>query len=116
MHLGVVVAVLFCGSAVAQYKAINPEVKRVVDAVSEERIAATMKKLESFGTRNTVSEGAAPAAQWILEEMKTYSPRLEVSFDTYKVKKQGRVTRDIELRNVVAVLPGTSQKERHVIV
>lgn len=108
--------------AAAQYKAVNPDVKRVVDAVSEERIAATMKKLESFGTRNTLSEADSPtrgigaARQWIFDELKSYSPRLQVSFDTYKVKKHGRITRDVELRNVVAVLPGTNQKERHILI
>jgi hypothetical protein len=41
-----------------------------------------------------------------LDEMRSYSPRLEVSFDTYRIPKQGdRVTREVEVRNVMAVLP-----------
>ena len=39
-----------------------------------------------------------------------YSPRLQVAFDTYRIPKQGeRVTREVELRNVMAVLPGRTR-------
>ena len=46
--------------------------------------------------------------------MKRYSPRLQVCFDTYQVAQQGRVTRDVELRNVMAVLPGRSPRRIYV--
>ena len=46
--------------------------------------------------------------------MKGYSPKLQVSFDTYKVATQGRITRDVELRNVMAVLPGRSPRRIYV--
>ena len=49
-------------------KSIHPAVNRIVSEVSEERIAATMKKLESFGTRLTATEGAKAARAWILEQ------------------------------------------------
>ena len=35
---------------------LNPAVSRIVDAVSEERIGATMKKLEGFGSRYILSD------------------------------------------------------------
>ena len=47
--------------ALAQYKTINPRVQEVVAAVSEDHIAETMKKLESFGTRNVSSSITDPA-------------------------------------------------------
>jgi len=103
-------------------KSINPVVKKIVDSVSEERIAEILKKLESFETRNTFSDpnhptrGIGAARRWIYEQMKSYSPRLQVSFDSYRLKKQGRIPRDVELVNVVAVLPGSLNKERHFIV
>jgi Peptidase family M28 len=106
----------------APAKNINPAVKRIVDAISEERIAAIEKKLESFETRNIYSEqdhptrGIGAARRWIFEQFQSYSPRLQVSFDTYKVKKQKRVFRDVEVVNVVAVLPGALNKERQLIV
>ncbi len=111
LSLGVSAA-LWCG----ERGGLNPAVEQVVGAVSEERLAATLKKLESFGTRNTMSPGAVEARQWLADQFKTLSPRLQVSLDSYRVKKQGRVTRDIELANVVAVLPGTTHPERQIIV
>ena len=47
----------------ASAKSINPAVKRIVDAVSEERNAAIEKKLESFETRNIFSDPDHPTAR-----------------------------------------------------
>ena len=80
----------------------------MLEQVSAERVAAILRKLESFGTRNTLSStdkadmGVGAARQWILDELKAASPRLQVSFDAHQVPKGGRITRDIELRNVMA--------------
>src|SRR5215469_7506251 len=102
----------------AQEKALQPRVREVIEAVSEERIAATINKLASFPTRNTLSsEGIAAARQWILEEFQSYSPRLQVSLEQFKVKKNDeRIFRDVDLYNVVAVLPGKSMPESRVLV
>lgn len=119
-----VLAVVVAGNAVAQapWTRPNPAVKQIVDAISEERIAATMKKLESFGTRHILSEqdnpthGIGAAQRWIVEEFKSYSPRLEVACDNFTVKKGPRIARDAELCNVIALLPGTINKDRYVLV
>ena len=102
---------------------LNPTVQKIVAAVSEERIAATMKKLESFGTRYILSSqdnperGIGAAQRWLHGELKSYSPRLEVSYDRFPVRKNPpRVPEDVELANVVAVLPGTINKDRYVII
>jgi hypothetical protein len=87
----------------AQYKTINPRVQEVVAAVSEERIAGIMQKLEGFGTRNVSStttdpaRGVGAARQWIFDQFSSYSPRLEVKFDKHRIKAGGRVPKDIEL-------------------
>jgi len=101
----------------------DPAIQKMVGEISRDRIAATMQKLAAFGTRgnfsdpNQANRGVGAARRWILDEFKSYSPRLEVSFDPYKVKKQGtRILRDVEVVNVVAVLPGTTQPDRRVIV
>ena len=106
--------------------AINPRVKEIVDAVSEDRIAEILKRLEGFGTRNIFSsqtdpeKGIGAARKWIYEQFRSYSPRLQVSYDTYRVKnnaaKKGRIIRDVELQNVVAILPGTVNKDRRIVV
>jgi hypothetical protein len=101
---------------------LNPAVKQVVDQVSEERIGAIMKKLESFGTRYVGSEkdnpehGVGGAQRWIYEQFKSYSPRLKVSYDTFTVKKSQRLPQDTELSNVVAILPGTVDQDRYVMI
>jgi hypothetical protein len=99
---------------------LDPRIVKLVQAVSEERLAAILRKLESFGTRSTLSSqdkpdrGIGAARQWILDEMKSFSPKLQVSFDVYQVAKQGRITRDVEARNVMAILPGRSPRRIYV--
>lgn len=101
----------------------DPEIQKIVGEISRDRIAATMQKLALFETRGNFSDpnqkdrGIGAARRWILDQFKSYSPRLDVSFDPYKVKKQGtRILRDVEVVNVVAVLPGTTQPEKRVVV
>src|ERR1051326_7374286 len=101
---------------------LNPLIVKVVEELSEERIAATMRKLESFGTRYVLSEkdnpthGIGGAQHWIYDQFKSYSPRLQVNYDPFTIKKSQRVPQDTYLANVVAVLPGTTNKDRYVIV
>jgi hypothetical protein len=104
-------------------KSVNPTVQKIVDSVSQERIAEILKKLESFQTRGLFSEqdnptrGIGAARRWISDQFKGYSPRLQVSFDSYRVKKgKGRLIQDFELHNVVAVLPGKLNPERQFIL
>jgi hypothetical protein len=102
--------------------ALNPAVQHVVSEVSEQRIAWIMQKLESFGTRHVMSakddsqQGIGAAARWIYSELQSYSPRLEVRYQPFSVKRAGSYATDAELSNVIAVLPGTTQRDRYVIV
>jgi hypothetical protein len=107
----------------AQMKSVNPTVQKIVDSVSQERITAILKKLESFQTRGLFSEqdnptrGIGAARRWIFDQFKSYSPRLQVSFDSYRVKKgKGRLIQDVDLHNVVAILPGKLNPERQFIL
>src|SRR5262249_20138939 len=95
----------------------DPRIAKLLAEVSPTRLEATLRRLESFQTRHTLSSpdtpgrGVGAAREWILSEMKSYSPRLQVSFDTYRIPKQGeRVTREVVLRNVMAVLPGRTPR------
>jgi hypothetical protein len=107
-------------SAAAQDADLDPRIAKLVASVSDERLGVILKKLESFETRSTLSStasttrGIGAARQWILDEMKGYSPKLHVSFDSYQVVPQGRITRDVELRNVMAILPGRSPRRIYV--
>jgi hypothetical protein len=116
--------VCVCASgAAADGNTLDPRVQKIVAEVSEARIRGIIEKLVSFGTRNTMSNaddparGVGAARQWIFNEFKSYSPRLEVRFDKYRVKKQGqRIFKDVDLYNVVAVLPGKKFPETQVFV
>ena len=98
----------------------DPRIQALVAAISVDRLKALDTTLVGFGTRNTLSNatsttrGIGAARQWIFDELKRSSPKLQVSFDTYQIAQQGRITRPVELRNVMAVLPGTSPRRIYV--
>ena len=105
----------------AQAPGLDPKIQKILKSISEQRLAELVAKLQSFETRHTLSSadpkvrGIGAARQWILDEMTRSSPRLKVSFDTYMLPKQGqRIPRDVELRNVMAILPGTSARRIYV--
>jgi hypothetical protein len=120
--------VVFCALtlfAQAPEARLNPTVEQIVGGVSEERMAATLRKLEGFGTRYILSaqddpaHGIGAAKRWIHDELQSYSPRLEVSYQNFSIKKgarQGQVIRDVDLSNIVAVLPGGAERDRYVLV
>src|ERR1700691_1745375 len=97
--LSILLAFLAFASAVlpqAPETGLNSTVKQIVDAMSEPRIAAISQKLEGFGTRYVLSaqddplHGIGAAKRWIHDELKSYSPRLEVSYQDFSVKKGAR--------------------------
>lgn len=99
----------------------DPRIAALVDQVSAGQLATYVERLAGFETRHTLSStdtpgrGIGAARQWIHDEFRAMSPRLQVSFDTYQVAAQGqRLTRDFELRNVMAVLPGRSARRVYV--
>jgi len=105
--------------------ALNPVIQEIVASLSEERMEASLRKLESFGTRYVLSGELAPgrgidaAKDWLVQELSSYDPRLEVSAQPFRLPAgaaDGQVLRDVELANVVAVLPGTTEPARQILV
>jgi hypothetical protein len=98
----------------------DPRIQKLVASISEERLATLVQKLAAFGTRNTLSDTESPsrgigaARQWIFDELTRSSAKLQISFDTHKLARQGRITRNVDLRNIVALLPGTSARRIYV--
>lgn len=72
--VALLLATLFSQPLFAQGQDLDPRIVALVKSVSEERLAATLKKLESFETRSTLSSatsttrGIGAARQWILDE------------------------------------------------
>jgi Peptidase family M28 len=99
---------------------VDPRIEKLVASVSEDRLRQLLEKLVSFGTRNTLSDptsatrGVGAARQWIFDELTRTSPRLQVAFDTHQLPAGGRITHDVELRNVLAILPGRSPRRIYV--
>lgn len=90
----------------------DPRIEKLVASVSQQRLQATATTLAGFGTRSTLSDtvsttrGIGAARRWIYDEFKRMSPKLQVSYDRHMLAQQGRISREVELVNVVAVLPG----------
>ncbi len=93
-------------------QSLDPIVQKIVAEISEQRVADIMRRLGEFETRHTASDptqakrGIGAARQWIFDQFKSYSPRLQVSFDTHTLGKTNRIYKEIELRNILAILPG----------
>ena len=98
---------------------IDPRIVKLMDAISEERLQQLLQKLTSFKTRNTCSDPKAPnglgeARQWIHDELKRSSSKLQVSFDSHKIATIRGCQGEIEVVNVMAVLPGKSPRRIYV--
>lgn len=121
------VAMLLSSAAVAQ-PAPDARIQKMLGEVSTARIEANIKKLASFGTRNTLSEtesntrGIGAARRWIKSELEKCAAanggRMTVAFDSHIAPISPRIPQQTELVNVVATLPGTQaeSKERLYVV
>lgn len=104
----------------------NADVQRMLREVSPKNIETTIRKLVSFGTRNTLSEqdnptrGIGAARDWIFSEFQKISSEcgncLTVEKQTFLQPKAARVPEPTNLTNVVATLRGTSDPTRIYVV
>ncbi len=106
----------------------DPEITRMVDEISKERIEQYVRKLVGFHTRHNLSvqndpaRGIGAAWNWIKTEMEKSIPasegRLEVKFEEYIVGGQGqRIPTATNLKNVIATLRGTDPlDDRKILV
>lgn len=101
----------------AQAPARNAQVDAIVNGIQATIIEARIRKLVSFHTRHTLSRtdsetrGIGAARRWIRTELENCSRaaggRLQVAFDSYVQQPDRRITKAVEIVNVVAMLPGT---------
>lgn len=105
----------------------DPEIKKMVDDISKDKIEQHVRKMVSFHTRHNLSEqndpakGIGAAWNWIKTEMEksisVSGGRLEVKFEEYTVGGQGqRISQEIKLKNVVATLKGTDPNDDRIII
>ena len=100
----------------------------IVNAVSADRLEKDITKLVNFGTRHTLSDtvsstrGIGAARRWIKAEFDKISAAcgncLEVTYQRTLVKKDAnpRITKDVEIVNVIAIQRGTKFPDRYVIM
>lgn len=127
----VVLALCFCVFAVnlsAQKSKEKPnaEIQKMLKEISAKNIEMTIRKLVSFGTRNTLSEqdnptrGIGAARDWIFAEMSKISADcgncLTVEKQTFLQPKAPRIPEPTNLTNVVATLKGTTDPTRVYVV
>jgi hypothetical protein len=106
----------------------DPRIHAIVAAVSAERIERDIRTLVGFGTRHTLSDtvsasrGIGAARRWIFDEFtriaKGCGGCLEVRYvsDVVKGTPNGRIKEDANVVNVVAILRGTTEPNRYVLL
>jgi len=104
----------------------NAEITKMLKEVSAKRIESDIRKLVSFGTRNTLSEqdnptrGIGAARDWIFAEFQKISADcgncLQVEKQTFLQPKANRIPEPTNLTNVIATLRGTINPERIYVV
>ena len=78
--------------------------------VSKDSLRQTLTHLSTYPTRNTNTPELEKAAEWVASEFKKI-PGLRVELMRYDVKKGRRVVADKSVVQVVATLPGESDKK-----
>ncbi len=104
----------------------NPEIAKMVKEVSARNIETTIRKLVSFGTRNTLSSqddparGIGAARDWIYGEFQKISKDcggcLDVQKQSFVQPKANRIPQPTTLTNVYAILKGTTDPDRVYVV
>ncbi|HZT59893.1 MAG TPA: M28 family metallopeptidase [Pyrinomonadaceae bacterium] len=102
----------------------QPEIAAMLREIDARNIERTVRKLVSFGTRNTLSaqddpaRGIGAARDWIYQQMQQYSRdsggRLKVELQSFEQQpgRYQRIQKATRLTNVVATLPGTQAESK----
>jgi hypothetical protein len=101
----------------ASGSARQQEIVRIVQEIDPRNIERTIRKLVSFGTRNTLStqtdpnRGIAAARDWLFSEFSKAAEqsggRMTVEKQTFEQAKAARVPQPTMLTNILATLRGT---------
>ncbi|HVL38982.1 MAG TPA: M28 family metallopeptidase [Fimbriimonadaceae bacterium] len=90
-----------------------PDLDSLLRQVDERRLRSTVEKLASFHTRNTLSATLNEAAEWLAAEYRKI-PGVQVELMKYALPRGRRVPEDKEVVQVVATLPGAT--DRRILV
>ena len=103
--------------AVSSTQRRDPQIARIVSEIDSRRIEDTIRKLVSFGTRNSLSDqndpqrGIGAARDWLFAEFQKAAAqsdgRMKVEKQTFEQARAARVPQPTMMTNVVATLRGT---------
>ncbi len=95
----------------------NQQISRMVQEIDARNVERTIRKLVSFGTRNTLSaqddpqRGIGAARDWLFDEFSKVAEqsggRMHVQKQTFEQPKAARVPVPTTITNIVATLSGT---------
>ncbi|MCP4420843.1 MAG: M20/M25/M40 family metallo-hydrolase [Chloroflexi bacterium] len=101
-------------------EAMNPDLRGLLDLVSQQNLVGYVQTLQGFDTRNTFSEvdaegtGIGAARRWIFNEfIRVGNGRLLVEVDEFPVNQGGVVYNQ---QNIVATLQGTGSHPGVIVV
>src|SRR5690349_2610018 len=119
---------LLATNAFAQHRTTpvrNRAISNIVREIDARNIEATIRKLVSFGTRNTLSEqndpkrGIGAARDWLYSEFlkaaEASDGRMTVEKQSFEQPKAARVPQPTVLTNIVATLKGTQPESANRI-
>jgi hypothetical protein len=96
---------------------LNPQTIQIVRDINARNVEASIRKLASFGTRNTLSDqtdpnrGIGAARDWLFREFlkiaATSGGRMTVEKQSFEQQKGDRIPSPTTITNVVATLRGT---------
>src|SRR5499426_3580622 len=111
------------GSA-SSAQTFDPALRALIGQIDPARIKATIRKLVSFGTRNTLSSqtdpnrGIGAATAWVTGQMQSFAAasggRMTVQQQSFT--QQSGLPAPTTITNVIATLQGTASPERFYVV
>lgn len=121
------IVLILCVSAIQTFsQKPDPEIQKMIKEISSKRIEADIRKLVSFGTRNTLSSqddpvrGIGAARDWLYDEFMRISKEcggcLDVQKQAFTQPVAPRIPQPTVLTNVFAILKGTTDPDRIYIV
>lgn len=112
------IAAMGCASS-PEKSPTDPDISAALREIDAKRIESNIRALASFGTRHTLSEqasdtrGIGASARWIQSQFDDFARasggRLLVEVQSTRVARGAdRVARDVDVVNLIAILPGRS--------
>lgn len=105
----------------------DPEIEKMVNAISADSLKMYIQKMVSFGTRHTMStvtdpkQGIGAAREWVVSKFKEFAKqsnsRMTAMVDTTTLLPDGRrISKPVNLGNAMAILKGTNPADQRIFI